>query len=215
MTVNLLGEAWKGFDSYELRLLLDKHIGGPGQYHGSPENPDRLYLPLAESACRVVLTFRDSEIVAIEPGPAFDAAEWERIGAAIETSLLAGPPMVGREYSFSSFRVPGSWRGERLRVQILPPPAHAPCAEHEMAEHPFILGFPMQASDHPRLTNHRRLRQHRKPTLAGCGKTRLVFILPQPVVVVQRTGAQPVDRIVKARGFFSSPQVISQLGTVR
>lgn len=165
MAANLLSETWKGFDSHELRLLLDKHIGGPGQYDGRPENPDRLYLPLAESACQVVLTFRDTEIVAIESGPAFDPAEWEQIGAAIETSILAGPSTVGREYSFSSFRVRGSWQGERSRVQILPPPEHAPQAEYEMAEHPFILEFSIKGSDFWPLTNHRRMREHRKLTL--------------------------------------------------
>ena len=71
---------------------------------------------------------------------------------------------VGREYSFSSFRVSGSWRGERSGVQILPPPDDAPRAHLEMAEHPFILEFPIKSSDFLPLTNHRRMHEHRKLT---------------------------------------------------
>ena len=164
MTANLLSETWTNLDSYELRLLLDKCIGGPGQYHGRSNNPNKLYLPLAGSSCRIGLTYRDKEIVAIEPGPAFDAAEWERVSGEIEKSILGGPLKVGREYSFSSFRVPGSWRGDRSGVQILPPPSDAPRAHLEMAEHPFILEVPIKASDFWPVTNHRRLREHRKMT---------------------------------------------------
>src|SRR3972149_2254094 len=111
MTSNLLSEAWTNLDSFELRLLLDERIGRPGQYDGV--FPNKLYLPLADSSCRIVLTFRDKKIVAIEPGPAFDVAEWERVSGEIETWILAGPLKIGRDYSFRSFRVPGWWRGAR------------------------------------------------------------------------------------------------------
>ena len=80
-------------------------------------------------------------------------------------SILAGPIKVGREYSFSSFRVEGWWRGESSGVQILPAPDDAPRADVESAEHPFILEFPVQVSDLWRLTNYRRMREHRKLTL--------------------------------------------------
>jgi hypothetical protein len=72
---------------------------------------------------------------------------------------------VGREYSFSSFRVLGSWRGKLSGVQILPPPDDAPRSPVELAEHPFILEFPMKVSDFWPVTNHRRLREHREMTL--------------------------------------------------
>ena len=83
-------------------------IGGPGQYDDRSNDSNKLYLPLAGSSCRIGLTFRDKKIVAIGPGPVFDAAEWDRVSEEIEKSILAGPLKVGREYSFSSFRVPGS-----------------------------------------------------------------------------------------------------------
>jgi hypothetical protein len=165
MADNLLQETWRELDSHELRLLLDEYIGGPGQYDGRPTNPNRLYLPLARSSCRIVLTFRDRRIVAIQPGPAFDADEWGRIREKIEESIVAGPPKVGRAFGFSSFRVLGSWRGDLSGMQILPPPDDAPRAPYEGAEHPFILEFPMQGSDLWRITNHRWQREHRRLTL--------------------------------------------------
>jgi hypothetical protein len=165
MPDNLLKEGWTRLGSYELRLLLDKCIGGPGQYDGRSENPQRFYLPVARDGCKVALIFRGSEIIAIEPGGAFDAAEWRAISDEIETSLHAGPTKIGRDYSFSRFRVPGSWQGKSSGVQILPPPDDAPRAPVEMADHPFILEFPLQASDHWPLTHHRRIQEHRKLTL--------------------------------------------------
>jgi hypothetical protein len=165
MTSNLLLDGWIDLDSAELRLLLDKRIGGPGQYNRHSNNSNKLYLPLAGSSCRIVLTFEEQNIVAIEPGQAFDDSEWDRISEEIEDSILAGPMKVGRDYSFSSFRVPGSWRGERSGVQILPPPDDAPRAPVEMAEHPFILECPIKASNFSPVTDHRRMQEHGKLTL--------------------------------------------------
>jgi hypothetical protein len=93
-------------DSYELRLLLDKHVGGPGQYDGIDDNPNKIYLPLAREACQIGLTYnRKEKITAIEPGPAFDATKWQRSSEEIEKSILGGPLKVGRDYSFGGYRV--------------------------------------------------------------------------------------------------------------
>jgi hypothetical protein len=167
MAKNLLRESWANLDSQELRLLLNKRIGGIGQFDGREANPNKFYLPLARESCRIVLTYKDKKVAAVEPGPAFDAAEWKKIAEEIENAILVGPPKVGREYSFSSFRVPGSWRGERSGVQIMPPPPEAPRAPVEMAAHPFILEYPFAGApvDLWLITNHRRRREHRRLTL--------------------------------------------------
>src|SRR3954469_2321980 len=114
MTTNLFRSSWADLDFAELRLVLLQHIGAPGQYDDRESNPNTFYLPLAGPSCRIKLTFSDSkQIVAIEPGPAFDASQWEEVVEEIER---IGPNKVGCDISFSSFRVTGSWRGKRSAV---------------------------------------------------------------------------------------------------
>jgi hypothetical protein len=162
MAENLFLPAWKDVDQGELKSILHEHIGGHGQYDNRALDPYAFYLPLAGTSCRVKLTFsRKKQIVAIERGPAFDTSEWERIAADIEKT---GPVRFGRDCSFSSFRVSGMWRGPRSGVQILPPPPDAPCAPVEMAEHPFLLEFPVVTSDLWPVTNYRRIVEHRRMT---------------------------------------------------
>ena len=94
MPTNLLQRDWDGLDASELRFILLERIGRPGQYEGRDRNPNTFYLPLAGSSCRIKLTFSNSkEIVAIEPGPAFDAAQWKQVVEEIERT---GPYRVGR-----------------------------------------------------------------------------------------------------------------------
>jgi hypothetical protein len=163
--LNLLPKKWANIDDpRELRLLLDQHIGGPGQYFDRSKSPNKFYLPLAGEGCRIALTFQGKRITAIDRGFSFDPAAWRRAKQKIDNSLFDGPSKVGRDYSFSSFRVSGSWRGRRSGVQILPPPKDAPSAPIEIAEHPFILEFPVKASDLWPLTNYRCIREHRDLT---------------------------------------------------
>jgi hypothetical protein len=164
-TRNLLKEDWKKLDSAELRLLLRKHIPGGGQYDSPTKTLDKLYLPVAGESCRIVLDYRHNKIEAITPGDAFNGSQWKEISSDIDKSVVNEPVKIGRDYSFSSLRVSGSWRGERSKVQILPPPEDAPRAPVEMADHPFILEFPIVASDYWPLTNYRRRREHRNLTL--------------------------------------------------
>ena len=162
MTTNLFQSGWSDLDSAELRFILFERIGRPGQYSDRESNPNTFYLPFAGSSCQIKLTFSDSkQITTIEPGPAFDAARWEQVVAEIERT---GPQKIGRDCSFSSFRVAGSWLGKRSGVQILPPPTDAPRAPYEMAEHPFIIEFPVKVSDLWPITNFRRMRVHRQIT---------------------------------------------------
>jgi hypothetical protein len=153
----------------ETRLLRVEASPGEAHRRARPvrrarQEPHKFYLPLARSDCQIVLTFRDETIVVIESGPAFDASVWKLLSEEVAQSIGDRPPKVGREYSFSSFRVAGSWRGTRSGVQILPPPDHAPRAPVETAEHPFILEFPLQATDYWPHTNYRRMREHRNLT---------------------------------------------------
>jgi hypothetical protein len=158
---NLLSETWVDLDSDELRLLLRERFGpGLGQYDG---DDGKLYLPLARAQSRIALTFDGNAIVTVEPGQAFDDAEWRLVSQEIERSILVGSPKTGRDFSFSSFPVRGSWRGRHSGIQILPAPDDAP--REGGADDPFILEFPIMGSDLWFITNHRRIREHRKLTL--------------------------------------------------
>jgi hypothetical protein len=158
--INLLDELPKELDLQELRLFLDLRIGGPGQYDGVFTN--KLYIPLGLASCRIIVVYKGSRIVALQPGPAFDKDQWSALVAEISASVEGAPSGFGREFSFCSFRVAGSWRGHRSQVQILPPPLDAPSAPVEMAQHPFILEFPLRVSHEWQLTNYRRIRDHRR-----------------------------------------------------
>ena len=194
MTTDLLQSGWTDLDSAELRFILLERIGRPGQYDGRDSNPNTFYLPLAGSSCRIKLTFSDSkQIVAIEPGAAFDAAQWQQVVGEIENT---GPHKVGRDCSFSSYRVGGSWRGKRSGVQILPPPADAPVAPVEMAEHPFIHEYPVKVSDNWQITNFRRRREHRRLTL-------LLNVLLAGSTTIQPSRPKHLWAIVPEEGFGS------------
>jgi len=160
---NLLEELPPEVDRHDLRLLLDARIGGPGQYDG--ESANRLYLPLAGAACQVILVYDEGKLRTIERGPAFDEGAWRALVEEVMTSLLGGPLQVGRDVSFSSYRVEGWWRGDKSKIQILPPPETAPRASELMGQHPFILEFPLQVTNMWPITNSRRRREHRGYTL--------------------------------------------------
>ena len=162
---NLLKPEWDRLDSNDLRLLLDARIGGPGQYSGQSGDDDRLFLPLADENCRVVLRFEGNRISVIQPGKGFDQAQWALVSAEIDTQLLVGPIEVGRGISFSSFRVTGWWRGRASGVQIRRMPKNAPASPMEGGPHPFVLEFPLQVAPEFQIWNGRRLREHRKLSL--------------------------------------------------
>ena len=69
--------------------------------------------------------------------------------------------------------------GDRSGVQILPTPNDAPRAHIEVADHPFILEYPIKESDFWTITNHRPLQEHRK----------LMLLLN--VLLAERTSLQP------------------------
>ena len=157
-------DAWKTIDPFELRLVLEERVGGPGQYDGRSTQPMRLYLPLAGAASQIELTFDIDGIVSIQPGLTFDADHWAQVQQAIE-SLLFGAQKIEREYSFSRFRVDRAWHGAGSEVQISPPPDDALRTSWEIADHPFILEFPIQESDFAQVNNHRRMKCHHRLTL--------------------------------------------------
>jgi hypothetical protein len=111
-----------------LEQVCSSDVYGPGQYDRRDKNRNAFYHPQARSLCKVKLTFGGKKILAVEPGPAFDPAEWKHIRGDVETALLSEAPKVGREYSFCTFRATGWGRGlvpafrsfNRLRMRHAP-----------------------------------------------------------------------------------------------
>ena len=147
----------KLLDQTDLRVLLDKMIGGPGQYDG---NSSVLHIPLARDPCRISLQYKGSKITGIFAGKAFDPAQWEAIKTDIH-QLIHSPPTVGRDISFCGKRVEGWWRGTQSGIQSVPPPEGAPSPDWEIADHPFVFEFPIQDSGFFEVKNLRRRREHR------------------------------------------------------
>jgi hypothetical protein len=162
MAKNLLRDSWKSLDADELLIFLRDRFHTFGQFDNSGETA---YFPLGLSSCQIKVSLDASKVVGIEPGAAFAKAKWLALAGDLDKTLITSVPKVGRDYSFSGHRVLGSWRGNRSGVQIVPPPARAPRAPYEMAEHPFILEFPLKASSFWPITNHRRLTGHRSLSL--------------------------------------------------
>jgi hypothetical protein len=215
MAENLLRDTWADLNREDLRLLLKERIGEGrfGQYDGD-ENV--IHLPLAREKCRVSLSCKGAKIVAIKPGTAFDRQEWNDICAEIEGPILKGPRKIGREFSFSTHRVDGWWRGERSRVQTLPPPEGAPLT-CEGADNPFVLEFPIQdagmwPTTNYSITNQRRRREHQNLTLLlnllVIGTTK--FLRERPRHFWASVGAGPEIKWVQECYFADIGQVVIQ-----
>ena len=118
MSNNLLKNALTRLDPIELRIVSER-FGPFGQWADRVNNPNSYFLPLADDTWRLVLRFKDSDITAIEPGPAFDASEWAALEKDIETCLLSGTLKVGRASTWVCSRalsaLPGRCRGPHRR----------------------------------------------------------------------------------------------------
>ena len=181
-TGNLMPAPWANLDTRELRLLMDEVFGGPGQYDGIHKT--RLHIPLAGDDAQVVLHFKSSRIARITAGPAFDANRWAGFANEVQTGLIDGPRKIARGLSFASQPVQGSWKGKLSGVQILPPPRSAPLPPQLLAEHPFVLEFPLHECSRWSITNHRRLRLHERLS------NLLNVLLKQRITTVPRRSEQ-------------------------
>jgi hypothetical protein len=160
---NLLKPEWETINSAELLILCRERISF-GQFDSTGPK-DRVYFPLARKACEFSIKIDDDQVLEINPGDSFDAKKWSEFAGYIDKALFSDIRKIGRDFSFVGHRVAGFWRGARSGIQIVPPPPAAPRAPVEMAEHPFILEFPITASESWSITNRRRLVEHRKLSL--------------------------------------------------
>jgi hypothetical protein len=77
---------------------------------------------------------------------------------AAEMGRVAGAHVACRRARFWPHHPDAAWPAAA-------PPADAPIAPCEMAEHPFILEYPVKVSDLWPVTNYRRMKDHRRLTL--------------------------------------------------
>ena len=156
---NLLRPDWSTVDSGDLIVVLSQTFGG-----SQLATDDTVSYPNADEA-RITIRYEGGRIVTIAPGEAFDAREWESVAARIEDELVESTPAVARRIAFCNYQVKGWWRSGTLGVQILPPPPQAPDAPMAVADHPFVLEYPVMNSRNGLITRQRDAREYRR--LAG------------------------------------------------
>lgn len=161
MNDELFRPVWKDIDPTEMRIVLGDRFGFPGQFDGDRMT---LHLPLAREACKVRVRYEGHAIVSVAPGSALTEPEWSETAREIDALLSTDATLFGREYSFSSFKVTGSWRGAGSGVQILPPHPEAPQPFIETGDHPFILELPVVEAASANVTKYRLARDHRRLT---------------------------------------------------
>lgn len=207
VAANLYRATWGALDPFELRLLLDERIGGPGQISPKPGKQPVLYIPQAGPSCRLELRFPKGAMTDVRPGKSFDCVEWGGIVAEVETKLLDGIPKVGRDIGFSHHRVEGSWHGKLSGVQILQMP-DPPKLIWEYAQHPFILEFSIIQSEFWTVTNYRRRRTHRclifLLNLLVVGRIHLQVRQPEPAWVLDVT-PERTESVFMPGGYMGHP----------
>ena len=176
-TENLFRAEWAKFDSHELRLALAEFFGSPGQYDDALE--EKLYLPLAGQASKISIQFKEKKIFCIELGQFLDRQEWQKIATRIESALSGSHQVIGKGICFSYHQTNGWWRGERSHIQILPAPQTTLPQNFGMAQHPFVVEFPIIQSEVEKVTLHRRWKTLEEIALLFnlllAGRTSLVF----------------------------------------
>lgn len=155
MPDNLLSQlVAPGLDHYELLTLMGSHWGGSC----TTEDNSVLY-PCTESYVVKVRTKND-QIISIEPGPGFSENTLVLLKDKIRTTLIESSGLVIRaDILFSSKPVNGSFRSTSDQLQIVPAPHHAPRPPMMIADHPFILEFPIKSSSDGFVTNNRAMRR--------------------------------------------------------
>lgn len=143
-----------GLDHYELLTLMGSHWGGSC----TTEDNSVLY-PCTESYVVKARTKND-QIISIEPGPGFSENTLVPLKDKIRTTLIESSGSIIRaDILFSSKPVKGSFRITDGQLQIIPAPDHAPHPPMMIADHPFILEFPIKCSSDGFVTNNRAMRR--------------------------------------------------------
>ena len=141
-------------DHYELLNLLGFHLGG------SCTTEDNSVIYPCKDSYIVKVRSKNDRILSIEPGPGFSKDKFASLKDKIRSTLFDSPGQVIRaDILFTSKPVKGCFRATNGQLQILPAPDHAPRPPVTIADHPFILEFPIKSSSDGFVTNNRAMRR--------------------------------------------------------
>jgi len=155
MPENLLAQLdAPGLDHYELLNLLGFHFGG------SCTTEDNSVIYPCKDSYIVRVRSKNDQILSFEPGPGFSKDKFASLKDKVRSTLIDSPGQVIRaDILFSSKPVKGCFRAASGQLQILPAPDHAPRPPVTIADHPFILEFPIKSSSDGFVTNNRAMRR--------------------------------------------------------
>ena len=141
-------------DHYELLSLMGFHFGG------SCTIEDNNVIYPCKDAYIVKVRSKNDQILSIEAGPGFREKEFAFFKEKVQSTLIDSPSRTIRaDILFSSKPVKGCFRAATDQLQILPAPDRAPRPPVIIADHPFILEFPIKSSSDGFVTNNRAMRR--------------------------------------------------------
>lgn len=128
------------------------------RFNFAEQRDDELIFYLSGADWAVRLFYDDDRLARAESGPSFREEDGEYLRNRIATDLL-GPQQrsIRRVILFSGLPVLHFLRVDDI-LQLLPAPPGAPRPDFLMAEHPFVLEFPLLTSDVTWVTATRLLR---------------------------------------------------------
>jgi len=154
MATNLLPQLLpEGVDDHELLHIISSHFNS-----GRSTPTDEVDYPAADHyALRI--RHKNSRLVEIQRGPALTDVILQTLKDKVQSELVdSDGETIQRCIIFSSRPVKGFFRAEKLPLQICPAPINAPQPRQLIADHPFVLEFPIKKSRNGYISMSRRTR---------------------------------------------------------
>lgn len=106
---------------------------------------------------RLKIEMHHGQITKVVAGDSLSGQELDELLDQVDADLMDNRiAEYGRDILFAPRPVAGGFRFSSLPMQILPPPAEAPRTPQVMADHPFVLEYPIRAYRTSELRHRRR-----------------------------------------------------------
>jgi hypothetical protein len=158
---------WRELDASDLGVLLGSSFGMSRLNSG-----DRVVEYFRDGQHMLSLRFRANlSVDALEPGLALTEEAVSELAARIAQIRESVDVRIQRRLLYARAFVDGYRRYDGLlgRVQMLPPPAHAPDVQAVMGDHPVVLEYPLTWTGITMVDHARRERMFRRYALAFSG----------------------------------------------